>query len=105
MSLRETSGRAHLTVQRNLDRNNIVKLPRSQWRAFFGLLWSGLMTLTWVALAVAPIGDRNKTFDYLDKALSGQEIEMVLCIRYPILDPMRSDRRYAGMMRRLGLPE
>lgn len=69
------------------------------------LLWSGLMTLTWVALAVAPIGDRNKTFDYLDKALSGQEIEMVLCIRYPILDPMRSDRRYAGMMRRLGLPE
>jgi hypothetical protein len=63
------------------------------------------MTLTWVALAVAPTGDRNKTFDYLGKALSDQEIEMVLFIRNPTLDPIRSDRRYAGVMRRLGLPQ
>jgi len=60
---------------------------------------------TWMALAVAPTGDRNKTFDYLDKALSDKEIELVLCIRYPTLDPIRSDRRYAAMMHRLGLPE
>jgi hypothetical protein len=29
----------------------------------------------------------------------------VLCIRYPTLDPIRSDRRYADVMRRLKLPE
>jgi serine/threonine protein kinase/tetratricopeptide (TPR) repeat protein len=62
-------------------------------------------SMTWMALAVAPTGDRNKTFDYLDKALSDREIELVLCIRYPTLDPIRSDRRYAGVMHRLGLPE
>jgi serine/threonine protein kinase/tetratricopeptide (TPR) repeat protein len=61
--------------------------------------------LTWVALACAVTGERNKALDYLEKALSNQEIEVVLCIRYPTLDPIRSDPRYAGVMRRLGLPE
>jgi eukaryotic-like serine/threonine-protein kinase len=61
--------------------------------------------LTWVALACAVTGERNKALDYLEKALSNQEIEVVLCIRYPTLDPIRSDPRYTGVMRRLGLPE
>jgi hypothetical protein len=61
--------------------------------------------MTWVALAMSVTGERNKAFDYLDKALSAQEIELVLCVRYHTLDPIRSDRRYADMMRRLGLPE
>ena len=61
--------------------------------------------MTWVALATAPTGDRNKTFDYLEKALASQEIELVLCIRYPSLDPLRSDPRYTALVRRLGLPE
>src|SRR3984893_1541042 len=62
-------------------------------------------SMTWVALAMSASGERNKAFEYLDKAFSAQEIELVLCIRYPTLDPIRSDRRYADMMRRLGLPE
>ena len=62
-------------------------------------------SMTWVALAMSATGERNKAFAYLDKAFSAQEIELVLCIRYPTLDPIRSDRRYADMMRRLGLPE
>jgi predicted Zn-dependent protease len=62
-------------------------------------------SMSWVALAMAVTGERNKAFDYLDKALANQEIELILCIRYPTLDPIRSDRRYSAMMRRLGLPE
>ena len=62
-------------------------------------------SMTWVALAMAATGERNKAFEYLDKGFSAQEIELVLCIRYPTLDPIRSDRRYADIMRRLGLPE
>jgi serine/threonine protein kinase/tetratricopeptide (TPR) repeat protein len=62
-------------------------------------------SMTWVALAMAATGERNKAFEYLDKGFSAQEIELVLCIRYPTLDSIRSDRRYADMMRRLGLPE
>jgi len=59
----------------------------------------------WAALALSVTGERNRALDSLEKALSNQEIELILCIRYPSFDPIRSDRRYAGVMRRLGLPE
>jgi serine/threonine protein kinase/tetratricopeptide (TPR) repeat protein len=60
---------------------------------------------TWAAMALSATGDRNKAFEHLEKALADQEIELVLCIRFPSFDPIRSDRRYADMMQRLGLPE
>jgi hypothetical protein len=62
-------------------------------------------SMTWVASAMAVTGERNKALDYLEKAVSDQEIEVVLCIRYPSFDPIRSDPRYARIMSRLGLPE
>jgi serine/threonine protein kinase/tetratricopeptide (TPR) repeat protein len=62
-------------------------------------------SMSWAAVALAITGERNKAFDYLDKALFDKEIELVLCLRYPTLDPIRSDPRYADMMHRLGLPE
>ena len=60
---------------------------------------------TWVALALSVTGDRNRALDYLEKALSSQEIEVVLCIRYPSFDPIRSDPRFKTVVGRLGLPE
>jgi serine/threonine protein kinase/tetratricopeptide (TPR) repeat protein len=60
---------------------------------------------TWLALNASSVGDRDKAFQYLEKAYANQEIELILCIRYPTLDPIRSDRRYADLMRRMGLPE
>jgi serine/threonine protein kinase/tetratricopeptide (TPR) repeat protein len=60
---------------------------------------------TWLAVNASSIGDRDKAFQYLEKAYANQEIELILCIRYPTLDPIRSDRRYADLMRRMGLPE
>ena len=59
----------------------------------------------WLALNASSTGDRNKAFQYLEKAYANQEIELILCIRYPTLDPIRSDPRYADLMRRMGLPE
>jgi Tfp pilus assembly protein PilF len=60
---------------------------------------------TWAALALSVTGDRGRALDNLEKALSGQEIEVILCIRYPSFDPIRSDPRYKAVMGRLGLPE
>ena len=60
---------------------------------------------TWVALALSVTGERNRALDYLEKALGSGEIEVVLCIRYPSFDPIRSDPRYKAVMGRLGLPE
>lgn len=58
-----------------------------------------------IAVGFAVSGDRNKTFEYLDKALSNQDDELIFCIRYPAFDSIRSDPRYAELMRHLGLPE
>src|SRR5437899_3944867 len=60
---------------------------------------------TWLAVNASSVGDRDKAFQYLERAYANQEIELILCIRYPTLDPIRSDRRYADLMRRMGLPE
>jgi eukaryotic-like serine/threonine-protein kinase len=61
--------------------------------------------ITWAALALSVTGERNRALDYLEKALSNQEIEVVLCIRYPSFDPIRSDPRYKALVGQLGLPE
>jgi eukaryotic-like serine/threonine-protein kinase len=61
--------------------------------------------ITWAALALSVTGERNRALDYLEKALSSQEIEVVLCIRYPSFDPIRSDPRYKALVGQLGLPE
>jgi TolB-like protein/predicted Ser/Thr protein kinase/Flp pilus assembly protein TadD len=60
---------------------------------------------TWAAMALSVTGDRNRALDYLEKAVSNQEIEVILCIRYPSFDPIRSDPRYKAVVARLGLPE
>jgi len=58
-----------------------------------------------VAVASAISGDRDQAFEYLEKAYSDGDNELLIVIRYPALDPIRSDPRYADLMRRLGLPE
>jgi TolB-like protein/Tfp pilus assembly protein PilF/predicted Ser/Thr protein kinase len=58
-----------------------------------------------VALASALAGDRDQAFEYLEKAYSDGDSELLFVIRYPALDPLRSDPRFKDLMRRLGLPE
>jgi eukaryotic-like serine/threonine-protein kinase len=58
-----------------------------------------------VALAYTLEGNHDQAFAYLEKAYSDGDRELIVVIRYPALDPLRSDRRYADLMRRLGLPE
>ena len=60
---------------------------------------------TWAALAFSATGDRNRALDYLEKAQANQEIEVILCIRYPSFDPIRSDPRYKALVGRMGLPQ
>jgi hypothetical protein len=58
-----------------------------------------------IALGFALGGDRDKAFEQLDKAFADQDDELIFGIRYPGFDSLRSDPRYADLMRRLGLPE
>ncbi|MGA9527595.1 MAG: protein kinase [Terriglobales bacterium] len=66
---------------------------------------TGSVSTSATALAYSIAGDRDQAFQYLEKAYSDGDNELLLIIRYPGLDPIRSDPRYAGLMRRLGLPE
>ena len=58
-----------------------------------------------VAAAYGYAKDREKTFEYLEKAYSEADEELLLSIRLPAFDFIRSDPRYADLMRRVGLPE
>jgi serine/threonine protein kinase/tetratricopeptide (TPR) repeat protein len=50
-------------------------------------------------------GDRDKAFEYMNDAVSDQSSEIILVIRFPALDPVRSDPRFVELLRRLGLPQ
>ena len=58
-----------------------------------------------LAVAYSIAGDREQAFQYLEKAYSDGDNELELVIRYPALGPLRSDPRYADLMRRMGLPQ
>jgi eukaryotic-like serine/threonine-protein kinase len=58
-----------------------------------------------VGAAAALAGDRNMAFEYLNKAFTDGNDELPSVIRYPALDSLRSDPRYADLMRRMRLPE
>jgi serine/threonine protein kinase/tetratricopeptide (TPR) repeat protein len=58
-----------------------------------------------VAVASALAGDKDQAFENLEKAYTDGDNELLICIRYPALDPLRSDPRYADLMRRFGLPQ
>jgi serine/threonine protein kinase/tetratricopeptide (TPR) repeat protein len=58
-----------------------------------------------VAGAYAALGNKDKAFEYLEKAVAAHNTELILEIRYPLLDPIRSDPRYPDLMRRIGIPQ
>ena len=58
-----------------------------------------------IAVAYVLAGDRNKAFEYLEKAYTEQDSELGACIRFPAFDVLKSDPRWATYMHRLGLPE
>jgi len=59
----------------------------------------------YLAGAYAVTGNKEKAFENLEKAYAEHNSELILEIRYPIFDSLRSDPRYADLMRRIGLPE
>lgn len=58
-----------------------------------------------IAVAYAAGGDREHAFENLEKAYADRDNELFWVIRYPALDSLRSDPRYADLMKQLGLPQ
>jgi eukaryotic-like serine/threonine-protein kinase len=58
-----------------------------------------------IAGTYAMFGEKDKAFEYLEKAYASRSIELNLEFRYPSFDSIRSDSRYADLVRRMGVPE
>jgi len=57
-----------------------------------------------VALVYAGLGEREKAFAWLDKAYEEHSFNMGHLTVEPRFDPLRSDPRFADLLRRIGLP-
>lgn len=56
------------------------------------------------ATAYMLLGDKDKTFYWLDKSYEQRERWIITIQHQPIFDPIRSDPRYNELVRRMGLP-
>ena len=57
-----------------------------------------------VAVAYAVAGDRDKAFEYLERAYSEHDDELLAVIRFPGFDSLHSDPRWADLLKKVGLP-
>ena len=53
----------------------------------------------------ALLGNRDKTFAYLEKAYNDRDPDLIIALRSPAMGNLRSDPRYKDLVRRIGLPE
>ena len=60
---------------------------------------------TAMAVAYTCTGNRDKAFEYLEKAYTDGDDELMFGIRDPAIDPLRADPRFKDLLRRIGLPE
>jgi tetratricopeptide (TPR) repeat protein len=59
----------------------------------------------WTAVAYAGLGDNDKAFQYFDKAFQDRYFIMIWINSDPRFDNLRSDPRFAELVRRIGLPQ
>jgi TolB-like protein/predicted Ser/Thr protein kinase/cytochrome c-type biogenesis protein CcmH/NrfG len=60
---------------------------------------------SYIASAYALKGDKDKAFEYLEKCYKNDDTEMLMTLFLPSMDSLRSDPRYADLLRRLGLAQ
>ena len=58
-----------------------------------------------IGVIYAALGDKDQAFAYLEKAYEIRSDSMVLLKVDPMLDSLRSDPRFADLVRRVGLPQ
>jgi eukaryotic-like serine/threonine-protein kinase len=58
-----------------------------------------------IAVTYTLAGNRDKAFEYLEKAYTEEDSELMACIRFPAFDSLHSDPRWAELLRRVGLPQ
>ncbi len=57
----------------------------------------------WTAVAYVGLGDRDKAFEWLNKAYEERSASMVFLKTEPAVDPLRSDPRFVALCKKIGL--
>jgi TolB-like protein len=65
----------------------------------------GDMPLVPMAFSYASLGNRDGAFAWLDKAVEQRNWMIIYLKRDKVWDPLRSDPRFAALLRRVGLPQ
>ena len=58
-----------------------------------------------IAGQYAAAGDKESAFAWLEKAYAAHQADLVSIKIEPVFDPLRSDPRFADLLRRVGLPQ
>jgi tetratricopeptide (TPR) repeat protein len=59
----------------------------------------------WFACAYAALGEKDRAFEWIEKAYRERPSEMISFAASPDMDVLRSDPRYQAMLRRMDIPE
>ena len=59
---------------------------------------------TVIAFIYAALGEKDEAFRLLEKGFEGRDFSLVLLNENPQFDGLRSDARFAELVRRVGLP-
>jgi tetratricopeptide (TPR) repeat protein len=59
----------------------------------------------WVAVTYAALGERDAAFAELEKAYQARDWFLPRLKTDPFMDPLRDDRRFADLVKRIGLPQ
>jgi hypothetical protein len=57
-----------------------------------------------IALVYAGLGEKDEAFAWLEKSLAAHDKGLTYLKIDPCVDPLRSDVRFDGLVRRVGLP-
>jgi adenylate cyclase len=57
-----------------------------------------------VAVVHIALGETDRAFEWLEKAIEARDWQMALVNVEPAFDPLRKDRRFAAVVERIGLP-
>jgi eukaryotic-like serine/threonine-protein kinase len=57
-----------------------------------------------IAMIYGGLGEQDRAFEWLERGFTGRAYGLVFLPTDPRFDPLRNDRRYASLMKRVGLP-
>jgi TolB-like protein/Tfp pilus assembly protein PilF len=87
-------GLAGRKAEANQVLNELLKLNESRY-----------VTPAALANVYIGLGEKDKAFEWLEKAFEERSNYVAYLKVFPIVDPLRSDPRFADLLRRVGLPE